>query len=74
MKSGVVAKCGLWNCSNLIIILKFSPTSAKIKVYGSEMEHVFEEKDLGVTIDSQLIFEEHITAKVRTANIMVGPI
>ena len=36
------------------------------------MEHVFEEKDLGVTIDSQLTFEEHIAAKVRVANAMVG--
>ena len=44
----------------------------RYKVYGSEMEHVFEEKDLGVTIDSQLTFEEHITAKVRIANNMVG--
>ena len=36
------------------------------------MEHVFDEKDLGVTIDSQLTFEDHVASKVRTANAMVG--
>ena len=36
------------------------------------MEHVFEEKDLGVTVDSQLSFEDHIANKVRIANAMVG--
>ena len=44
----------------------------RYQVYGSEMEHVFEEKDLGVIVDSQLTFEEHITAKVKVANAMVG--
>ena len=28
----------------------------RYKVYDKEMEHVFDEKDLGVTIDSQLTF------------------
>lgn len=41
-------------------------------VYGNEMEHVFEEKDLGVTIDAELKFEDHIAIKVRTANAIVG--
>ena len=41
-------------------------------VYGNEMEHVFEEKDLGVTVDAELKFEEHIAIKVRTANAIVG--
>ena len=37
-----------------------------------ELEHVFEEKDLGVIFDSELKFEEHISAKVKKANAMVG--
>ena len=41
-------------------------------VYGNEMEHVSEEKDLGVTIDADLKFEEHIANKIRTANAIVG--
>ncbi len=41
-------------------------------VYNKEMEHVFDEKDLGVTIDANLNFEEHIAKKVRTANSIVG--
>ena len=36
------------------------------------MEHVSEEKDLGVIIDSDLKFEEHIARKIRTANALVG--
>ena len=44
----------------------------RYEIYGKEMEHVFEEKDLGVTIDSQLTFEDHIAAKVKVANAMVG--
>ena len=41
-------------------------------VYGNEIEHVFDEKDLGVTIDSELKFEEHIAKKVNIANAIVG--
>ena len=37
-----------------------------------ELEHVFSEKDLGVTFDSELQFEEHITSKVNKANAIVG--
>ena len=36
------------------------------------MEHVFEEKDLGVIVDSDVTFEEHISSKIRTANAIVG--
>ena len=39
---------------------------------GHEMEHVFEENDLGVIVDSDLTFEEHISFKIRTANAIVG--
>ena len=41
-------------------------------VYGNEIEHVFDEKDLGITIDSDLKFEEHISRKVKVANAIVG--
>ena len=41
-------------------------------VYGNEIDHVFDEKDLGITIDSDLRFEEHIARKIRTANAIVG--
>ena len=37
-----------------------------------ELEHVFEEKDLVVTFDSALKFDEHISAKVNKANSIVG--
>ena len=37
-----------------------------------EIEHVFTEKDLGITIDSELTYEEHIANKIRVANGIVG--
>ena len=37
-----------------------------------ELEHVFEEKDLGILIDNNLRFEEHISSKVHKANAIVG--
>ena len=39
----------------------------RYKVYDNEIEHVPEEKDLGITIDSELKFEEHIVRKVKIA-------
>ena len=36
------------------------------------LEHVESEKDLGVTVDESLGFEEHIYGKVKKANSMVG--
>ena len=44
----------------------------RYSICGREMDHVFEEKDLGVLIDSGLTFEEHILSKVQKANVMVG--
>ena len=40
--------------------------------YGKEIEHVFEEKDLGIIIDSNLSFEEHIASKIKKANSIMG--
>ena len=37
-----------------------------------ELEHVFEEKDLGVNVDMELNFEEHISTKVNKANAIMG--
>jgi len=39
---------------------------------GTELEHVFEKKDLGVWVDHQLTFDEHIPLKVKKANSMAG--
>lgn len=44
----------------------------RYNLYGNELEHVFEEKDLGVHIDSELKFDEHIANKVNKANALVG--
>ena len=39
---------------------------------GQELEHVFEEKDLGITIDHELKFQDHIANKIKTANSIMG--
>ena len=39
---------------------------------GAVFEHAFEEKDLGIIIDSQLKFDEHVSTKVKKANAMAG--
>ena len=44
----------------------------RYKLYGDELEHVFEEKDLGVIIDMELTFEEHMASKIKKANGIMG--
>ena len=44
----------------------------RYNICDKELERVFEQKHLGVTIDSELRFEEHISAKIRVANTIVG--
>ena len=41
-------------------------------ICGQEMEHVYEEKDLGVTFDSDVSFREHIANKINKANSITG--
>ena len=41
---------------------------------GGDLEHVFSEKDLGVIVDCDLSFEEHILEKVKKANSILGQI
>ena len=48
------------------------PLAYRYTISGEEIEHVFNEKDLGVYIDSDLSFIEHITTKVRVANAILG--
>ena len=44
----------------------------RYSLYDAELDHVFEEKDLGVVIDMELTFDEHITSKVKKANGIMG--
>ena len=41
---------------------------------GNQLEHVFVEKDLGVLIDLELSFAEHISKQVKKANSILGVI
>ena len=42
------------------------------ELYNKLLDHVFEETDLGVNIDSEVKYEEHISKKVNKANSIVG--
>ena len=39
---------------------------------GNQLEHVFSEKDLGILIDAEFSFDEHIAKQVNKANSMLG--
>ena len=41
-------------------------------LHRQELEHIFEQKDLGVILDAKLKFDEHISVKVKKANIIAG--
>ena len=43
-----------------------------LQLYDDELEHVFKEVNLGVTVDAELMFQEHISAKIKKANSIVG--
>lgn len=46
--------------------------TARYTLGDLELEHVFDEKDLGVIIDSELKFEEHMNLKIKKANAISG--
>ena len=68
-------------------LLKFHPDKCHVLTIGKhsniqhahryvlndiELEHVFIEKDLGILIDSELTFQEHISKQVNKANSMLS--
>ena len=48
------------------------PCAYPYTLFGTELEHIFEEKDIGVTIDSELTFDTHISLKAKKANQTMG--
>ena len=44
----------------------------RYEINGDELENVFEENDLGVTVGYELTFEQHISYKVKKANAIMG--
>ena len=59
---------------HVLTLGKFEDTkyTHRYELGGEEIEHVFTEKDLGITIDSELKYDEHISNKIRIANSIVG--
>ena len=46
--------------------------SEKYTLHRQELEHVFEQKDLGVILNAELKFDEHISVIVKKANATAG--
>ena len=44
----------------------------KYNLHRQELEHVFEQKYLGVTLNAELKFDGHISVKVKKANAIAG--
>ena len=59
---------------HVLTLGKFEDTkyTHRYELGGEEIEHVFTEKDLGITIDSELKYDEHISNKIKIANGIVG--
>ena len=72
---------------DLTWLLKFHQEKCKILMVGKlekiqraypyrlmefQLEHVFEEKDLGIIIDTDLTFDVHVSKKIKKANNMLG--
>ena len=59
---------------NVVTLGKFENIqyTKRYSICLEEMDHVFEVKDLGVIVDSELSFEEHISNKIQKANAIVG--
>ena len=59
---------------HVLTLGKFENTmyTNRYKICEKEMEHVFTEKDLGITFDSNMSFDEHIACKISKANSMMG--
>ena len=54
----------------MLVIFDVAPL--RLTRYNNEIQHVSEKKDSAVTVDMQLMFEEHSTSNVKTANAMMG--
>ena len=59
---------------HVLTLGKFENTkhTHRYQLGGDENEHVFSEKDLGITIDSELTYDDHISNKIRNANGNAG--
>ena len=57
---------------HVVTLGKFENIMQNDITFATRSYNMFEEKDLGVIIDSELSFSEHILSKVRSANTIVG--
>ena len=62
------------NKCHVLTLGKFENTkyTHRYKICGYKIEHVFEEKVIGVVFDSELSFKEYICKKIRKANCLNG--
>ena len=58
-------------CKTLEVTRK-APRNYMYMIEGTELDHVEEEKDIGVITDQKLTFSNHMVAKINTANNIMG--
>ena len=59
-------------CKSFTITLRRAPVQTKYFISGTELEHVSEIRDLGVTLDTKLTFASHVSGVVSRANRALG--
>ena len=59
-------------CKSFKITLKRKPIDSSYSINGTTLENVTSVRDLGVTLDQKLTFEEHVNATISKANRALG--
>ena len=59
-------------CKSFTMTLRRAPVQTKYFIAGTELKHVGEIRDLGVTLDTKLTFAPHVSDTVRRANRALG--
>ena len=59
-------------CKSFTMTLRRAPVRTKYFINGTELEHVCEIRDLGVTLDTKLTFAPHVSNTVSRANRALG--
>ena len=65
-------KCHVLSLGSFEALSKLSLRHGEYTLCGQTLDHVDEERDLGVIVDDELTFEKHIDAKISKANSFLG--
>ena len=59
-------------CKSFSMTLRRAPVQSRYSINGTELDHVTEIRDLGVTLDTKLTFGPHVSDIVRRGNRALG--